>query len=123
MAATGKQAEVLNILLEDLLEGHAVSETKLKEVLGHTPIQVGIPSFCHTHLSVRCLLLGGLPQQDCTHSTVFHKACLLLVTWVPCRCVLEHCLVFLSAGSSPPLPWLPYCDLLSACYIMPISQH
>eukprot|EP00891_Asterochloris_glomerata_P001910 jgi/Astpho2/1910/e_gw1.00038.239.1_t len=36
----GKQAEVLNILLEDLLEGHAVSETKLKEVLGHTPIQV-----------------------------------------------------------------------------------
>ena len=38
---TGKQAEVLNILLEDLLEGHSVSETKLKEVLGHTPIQVG----------------------------------------------------------------------------------
>jgi len=38
----GKQAEVLNILLEDLLEGHAVSETKLKEVLGHTPIQVGV---------------------------------------------------------------------------------
>lgn len=38
----GKQAEVLNILLEDLLEGHAVSETKLKEVLGHTPIQVSM---------------------------------------------------------------------------------
>lgn len=37
--SAGKQAEVLNILLEDLLEGHAVSETKLKEVLGHTPIQ------------------------------------------------------------------------------------
>lgn len=42
MAFVGKQAEVLNILLEDLLEGHAVSETKLKEVLGHTPIQVHI---------------------------------------------------------------------------------
>ena len=41
MLLTGKQAEVLNILLEDLLEGHSVSETKLKEVLGHTPIQVG----------------------------------------------------------------------------------
>lgn len=40
IALAGKQAEVLNILLEDLLEGHAVSETKLKEVLGHTPIQV-----------------------------------------------------------------------------------
>lgn len=42
LAFAGKQAEVLNILLEDLLEGHAVSETKLKEVLGHTPIQVHI---------------------------------------------------------------------------------
>ena len=40
--SSGKQAEVLNILLEDLLEGHAVSETKLKEVLGHTPIQVSL---------------------------------------------------------------------------------
>lgn len=45
--SAGKQAEVLNILLEDLLEGHAVSETKLKEVLGHTPIQV---------LTLMCLL-------------------------------------------------------------------
>jgi len=36
----GKQAEVLNILLEDVLQGHPVSDRKLKEVLGHTPVQV-----------------------------------------------------------------------------------
>ena len=61
MAAAGKQAEVLNILLEDLLEGHAVSETKLKEVLGHTPIQV---PFHHpaTYLSVYSLLLRPPPS-------------------------------------------------------------
>ncbi len=63
--SAGKQAEVLNILLEDLLEGHAVSETKLKEVLGHTPIQVlwsvhCMLRLCHfpmksKHLLPRCL--------------------------------------------------------------------
>jgi len=47
--SAGKQAEVLNILLEDLLEGHAVSETKLKEVLGHTPIQV-LTLICSLHV-------------------------------------------------------------------------
>ena len=36
----GLQAEVLNAVVEDLLEGHPVSERKLKEVLGHTPRQV-----------------------------------------------------------------------------------
>lgn len=36
----GKQAEVLNIVMEDLLEGHPISEKKMKEVLGHTPLQV-----------------------------------------------------------------------------------
>ena len=62
IASIGKQAEVLNILLEDLLEGHAVSETKLKEVLGHTPIQV------ITMLSMHCL-----PQ-----NSMRHTACQLL---------------------------------------------
>lgn len=36
----GKQAEVLNVIVGDLLEGHPLSEKKLKEVLGHTPLQV-----------------------------------------------------------------------------------
>jgi hypothetical protein len=36
----GKQAEVLNQVIGELLEGHPVSDIKLKEVLGHTPLQV-----------------------------------------------------------------------------------
>ncbi|KAG0613558.1 hypothetical protein M758_6G111800 [Ceratodon purpureus] len=37
----GRQAEVLNMIVEDLFQGHPVSEKKLKELLGHTPLQVG----------------------------------------------------------------------------------
>ena len=33
--------QVLNLIVEDLFQGHPVSEKKLKELLGHTPIQVG----------------------------------------------------------------------------------
>ena len=33
--------QVLNMIVEDLFQGHPVSEKKLKELLGHTPIQVG----------------------------------------------------------------------------------
>lgn len=36
----GKQAEVLNIIVGDLFQGHPISEKKLKELLGHTPLQV-----------------------------------------------------------------------------------
>ncbi|GAQ87863.1 hypothetical protein KFL_003830120 [Klebsormidium nitens] len=36
----GKQAEVLNRMIEDMYEGHPVGEIKLKELLGHTPLQV-----------------------------------------------------------------------------------
>jgi len=32
---------VLNQVIDELLEGHPVSDVKLKEVLGHTPLQVG----------------------------------------------------------------------------------
>lgn len=38
----GKQAEVLNILVEDVMQGHPVSEQRLKEVLGHNPLEVGL---------------------------------------------------------------------------------
>lgn len=37
----GMQAEVLNLIVEDLFKGHPVREKKLKELLGHTPLQVG----------------------------------------------------------------------------------
>ncbi|KAJ8573139.1 hypothetical protein K7X08_009650 [Anisodus acutangulus] len=36
----GMQAEVLNLIVEDLFEGHPISQRKLKELLGHTPLQV-----------------------------------------------------------------------------------
>ncbi|CAI7863592.1 unnamed protein product, partial [Closterium sp. NIES-54] len=35
----GVQAEVLNVVVEEMLEGHPISEKKLKELLGHTPLQ------------------------------------------------------------------------------------
>ncbi|EAY98815.1 hypothetical protein OsI_20760 [Oryza sativa Indica Group] len=35
----GMQAEVLNKIVEDLFQGHPISERKLKELLGHTPSQ------------------------------------------------------------------------------------
>ena len=36
----GKQAEVLNKILADMFLGQPISEVKLKEVLGHSPLQV-----------------------------------------------------------------------------------
>ncbi|KAL3536704.1 hypothetical protein ACH5RR_000070 [Cinchona calisaya] len=36
----GMQAEVLNVIIEDLFQGHPISQRKLKELLGHTPSQV-----------------------------------------------------------------------------------
>lgn len=36
----GVQAKVLNVVVEEMLQGHPVSEKKLKELLGHTPLQV-----------------------------------------------------------------------------------
>ena len=68
--AVGKQAEVLNILLEDVLQGHPVSDRKLKEVLGHTPVQVRPAeplhsSLCHDFVCTEgpaALLLSLLPH-------------------------------------------------------------
>jgi len=36
----GKQAEVLNQMINELMDNHPVGDIKLKEVLGHTPRQV-----------------------------------------------------------------------------------
>ena len=42
----GKQAKILNHLLHDLREGglHPMSDTQLKELVGHTPLQVFVGS-------------------------------------------------------------------------------
>jgi len=36
----GKHAEKINILIEELLSGHPISDKELKEVIGHTPLEV-----------------------------------------------------------------------------------
>ncbi|CAA0831371.1 Acid phosphatase/vanadium-dependent haloperoxidase-related protein [Striga hermonthica] len=36
----GMQAQVLNLIVEDLFQGHPIRQRKLKELLGHTPSQV-----------------------------------------------------------------------------------
>jgi uncharacterized protein len=38
--AAGKQAEVLNRLVEDLVHMRGVQEQRLRELLGHTPLEV-----------------------------------------------------------------------------------
>ena len=38
--AAGKQAEILNTIMDDIYWKHKVGEGKLKELLGHTPIEV-----------------------------------------------------------------------------------
>jgi acid phosphatase family membrane protein YuiD len=36
----GMQAQKINILVEELLQGHPISEQRLREVIGHTPLEV-----------------------------------------------------------------------------------
>ena len=38
--AAGRQAEVLNRLIEDVFSQRGVREERLRELLGHTPVQV-----------------------------------------------------------------------------------
>ena len=38
--AAGKQAEILNIIIKDVIEHKGLKEERLKELIGHTPIEV-----------------------------------------------------------------------------------
>ena len=38
--AAGHQAAVLNQIIDELFQGHPISEERLRELLGHTPVQV-----------------------------------------------------------------------------------
>jgi acid phosphatase family membrane protein YuiD len=38
--AAGRQAEVLNRLVEDLVHMRGMQEQRLRELLGHTPVEV-----------------------------------------------------------------------------------
>jgi acid phosphatase family membrane protein YuiD len=54
--AAGNHATVLNQIIEELFQGHPISEEKLKELLGHTPTQV----FLGAVLGILCSLIGML---------------------------------------------------------------
>ena len=54
--AAGNHATVLNQIIEELFQGHPISDEKLKELLGHTPTQV----FLGALLGVLCSLIGML---------------------------------------------------------------
>jgi acid phosphatase family membrane protein YuiD len=36
----GFHAQTINLLVQEVLQGHPISDTQLREVLGHTPIEV-----------------------------------------------------------------------------------
>jgi acid phosphatase family membrane protein YuiD len=40
--AAGKQAQKINLIVEELLSGHPLNEDHLRELLGHTPLQVTV---------------------------------------------------------------------------------
>eukprot|EP00899_Mesostigma_viride_P020609 jgi/Mesvir1/2854/Mv13941-RA.1 len=50
----GKQAQVLNVIIAELLQFHPIKETQLKELLGHTPSQV----FAGAFIGVLTAVLG-----------------------------------------------------------------
>ena len=39
------QARILNQIIQELFEGHPISDTKLRELLGHTPVEVLVGMF------------------------------------------------------------------------------
>lgn len=38
--AASRQARILNQIMDELFQGHPISDERLKELLGHTPFQV-----------------------------------------------------------------------------------
>jgi len=54
---TGTQAVVLNTLIRDLLiDGKPISDDKLKELIGHTPLEVGAGALLGIIITVLCLI-------------------------------------------------------------------
>lgn len=50
--ASGKQAEVLNRMLDDIYWKHRIQEDRLKELLGHAPIEVLVGIICGVSLAL-----------------------------------------------------------------------
>lgn len=51
--AAGRQAEILNVIVDELFHEHKIAERRLRELLGHTPIEV----FCGALLGAVISLL------------------------------------------------------------------
>ncbi len=50
--ATGRQAEVLNRIVDDVYARHELKEERLKELLGHTPVEVLAGAFLGALLAI-----------------------------------------------------------------------
>ncbi|KAG6437656.1 hypothetical protein SASPL_102578 [Salvia splendens] len=57
----GMQAQVLNVIVEDLFQGHPISQRKLKELLGHTPSQVFAGALLGILVAWRCSQVCAFP--------------------------------------------------------------
>ncbi len=58
--AAGKQARILNQLIDELFSGdHHLTETRLKELLGHTPVQVIVGSAFGVFISLLANAMWG----------------------------------------------------------------
>lgn len=55
--AAGKQAKVLNQILRELFSGQPITETELKELIGHTPVEVIAGAIVGISYSLAWLLL------------------------------------------------------------------
>ena len=93
---------MLNILLEDVVQGHPVTEQRLKEVLGHTPLQVGFAVVqglsilrAHTVFQPYLVLLTGHCRGICGR-----PHWLLHASPLCCRALTVH--------SEPAAPWRLY---------------
>nr|GEW04757.1 putative membrane protein YuiD [Tanacetum cinerariifolium] len=78
----GMQAEVLNLIVEDLFQGHPISKRKLKELLGHSPSQVVAGAVLGILVACFCCQAGiekfEQPKTFCTN--LQPKSCKLLCT-------------------------------------------
>ncbi|MBI3008840.1 MAG: divergent PAP2 family protein [Candidatus Omnitrophica bacterium] len=53
--ATGEQAEILNKIMDDIYHGKQVREDRLKELIGHTPVEVLIGGLLGILVAIICI--------------------------------------------------------------------
>ena len=53
--ATGEQAEILNKIMDDIYHGKQIREDRLKELIGHTPVEVLIGGLLGILVAIICI--------------------------------------------------------------------